>query len=71
MKMALLLVEVKRPPGFRHSNHMLMQNPPSRQPNPSVKSWKINEHPPNTTPVKNIATRYAPCIEFLIGGFMT
>ena len=71
MKIAFSLVLVNSPPGFRTNNHMLKQNPPRRQPSPSVISVKVIAAPPRISPVMAIATTYAPWIALLTGGFIT
>lgn len=50
---------------------MLTQNPPNRQPSPSVNSLKIRDNAPKIRPVRKAATKYAPCIAFDTGGLMT
>ena len=71
MNPLLGLVWVKRPPGFRQRSHMLEQKPPRRQPSPSVSSLNTTASAPNVMPEKKTATRYAPWIALLTGGFIT
>lgn len=71
IRIARPAVEVMRPPGLRTRNHIERQNPPSRQPRPSVTSLKMIEMPPKTKPVTMAATMYAAWIAFETGGFMT
>ena len=71
MKIVIVVVEVRRPPGVRTRSHIERQKPPRRQPKPSVKSGKNIAPAPNTIPVAVMATRYAPWIASGTGGFMT
>lgn len=50
---------------------MLEQKPPRRQPSPSVNSLNTTESAPNVMPEKKTATRYAPWIALVTGGFIT
>lgn len=70
MKIARPVVEVIKPSALRLKNHMLRQKPPRRQPNPSVRSEKTRARPPKMRPVKNAATKKAPCTPSDTGAFM-
>jgi hypothetical protein len=71
IKAPLISELARRLPFFTESSHMLKQNPPSKQPRPSVNSLKSSDNAPNITPVKKAATKYAPCTAFETGGVIT
>lgn len=60
MKIARPVVDEIRLPSFKLRNHMLKQNPPNKQPKPSVMSEKTKDKTPKITPVMKAATKKAP-----------
>lgn len=70
IKIARPVEELIRPPSFKVRNHMLTQNPPSKQPRPSVMSVNTSERAPNIKPEMNAATKNAPCIALVTGGLI-